>query len=42
MRLFQELSGDQPRDQIGAWYEDTILQSPFYSAAAMGPWAMPM
>lgn len=28
----------KPRDQIGAWYEDTILQSPFYSAAAMGPW----
>jgi hypothetical protein len=26
----------KPRDQIGAWYEDTIMQSPNYSASAFG------
>lgn len=27
---------NKPRDQIGAWYEDTIMQSPNYSASAFG------
>lgn len=26
----------KPRDQIGAWYEDSIMQSPNYSASAFG------
>jgi hypothetical protein len=26
----------KPRDSIGAWYEDTIMQSPNYSASAFG------
>ncbi|MDB9770278.1 hypothetical protein OAB98_04955 [Gammaproteobacteria bacterium] len=26
----------KPRDQIGAWYEDTIMQSPNYSASSFG------
>lgn len=27
---------NKPRDQIGLWYENTIMQSPFYSASAFG------
>ena len=27
---------DKPRDQIGLWYENTIMQSPNYSASAFG------
>lgn len=31
----------KPRDQIGAWYEDSIMQSPNYSASAFGAVAYP-
>ena len=27
---------NKPRDQIGAWYEDSIMHSPHYSASAFG------
>jgi hypothetical protein len=31
----------KPRDQIGLWYESSIMQSPNYTATAFGPTAYP-